>query len=212
VQDHKLAYPVRYGARTVHLTESEVADRYRCRFAQARERAERLDEVIAGGQAVLDPDQAWLTVAVVPEVAGTVPIDHAALERLTRWVRSLPKFPLGGTWRYELGNPGVAFRRVRLGPATWELLVAEPQVVPAGATHLREPPALLGRSPDHDRHRGRTPFVRPRWRVRARRYSGPVAAMAATTSSTVRPEGRQLVPSGAVQGSRTGGSRSSDDG
>jgi hypothetical protein len=106
VRDHKLAYPVRYGARTVHLTESEVADRYRCRFAQARERAERLDEVIAGGQAVFDPDQAWLTVAVVPEVAGTVPIDHAALERLTRWVRSLPKFPLGGTWRYELGNPG----------------------------------------------------------------------------------------------------------
>lgn len=93
VRDGALRYPLRYGSKCVYLTESQVADRYRDRFALARGRIERLEEVVREGSSVLDRGEPWVSVAVVPEMAGDVPIDTAAVSDLTAWAQRSPRLP-----------------------------------------------------------------------------------------------------------------------
>jgi hypothetical protein len=115
VEQDRLRYPARYGTQTVHMTESQVADRYRSRFALAQERVERLDQVMAEGTAVLDGAAPWVVLGFVPDQPGSVGIDADALSRLTEWAQRLPRTPIGNPAILDRSSPSVAFRRVRLG-------------------------------------------------------------------------------------------------
>ena len=84
-----LRYPVRHGAGTDWLGESEVAARYRRRLDAQGAEASRLELVIANGIASLDhADGVWLFVAVVPEAPVPGRLDARAVDRIDKWHRS----------------------------------------------------------------------------------------------------------------------------
>jgi hypothetical protein len=84
-----LRYPVRHGADTDWLGESEVAARYRRRLDAQGAEAARLDSVIANGIASLgQADGVWLFVAVVPEAPVPGRLGAGAVERIDNWHRS----------------------------------------------------------------------------------------------------------------------------
>ncbi len=76
-----LRYPRRNGATTRYLSEPEVADAYRERFAAPRRQADRASEVEtdALGRLATTEDQAWVVVSLVPDLAGSLVINQAAL-------------------------------------------------------------------------------------------------------------------------------------
>jgi hypothetical protein len=82
-----LRYWVRQGSQTMALGESEVADRYRDRFAAARSRVDRLDQLMDEGDVRLHGEPAYLAVGVVPEAAGRMALDAPAVRQLEEWAR-----------------------------------------------------------------------------------------------------------------------------
>jgi hypothetical protein len=76
-----LRYPRRNGATTRYLSEPEVADAYRERFAAPRRQADRASEVEADalGRLATTEDQAWVVVSLVPDHAGSMVINQATL-------------------------------------------------------------------------------------------------------------------------------------
>jgi len=76
-----LRYPKRNGATTRYLSEPEVADAYRERFAAAHRQTDRANEVEADALTRLatTDDQVWIVVSLVPDLAGELVIDQAAL-------------------------------------------------------------------------------------------------------------------------------------
>ncbi len=76
-----LRYPRRNGATTRYLSEPEVADAYRERFAAPRRQADRASEVEtdALGRLATTEDQAWIVVSLVPDLAGSLVVNQAAL-------------------------------------------------------------------------------------------------------------------------------------
>lgn len=87
-----LRYPRRDGTTTRYLTEAEVADMYRDRFRGERQQVERLqriaDEVL---QMIDDSDDiTWLTVSLVPNSPGDLPISFDGLREIEEWARAAP--------------------------------------------------------------------------------------------------------------------------
>jgi hypothetical protein len=81
VVNEGLRYPKRNGATTRYLSEPEVADAYRERFAALQRQADRADEI---GTDALDrlstaEDQVWIVVSLVPDLAGSLVVNQAAL-------------------------------------------------------------------------------------------------------------------------------------
>ena len=76
----RLGYPKRAGIHTRWLAESEVADAYRARFLSGEQRAERLNVVLNAGQTTLG-DGVWLSMALVPVVAGSFAISHPSMRQ-----------------------------------------------------------------------------------------------------------------------------------
>jgi hypothetical protein len=76
-----LRYPKRNGATTRYLSEPEVADAYRERFATAHRQAERAHEIEADAlnRLATADDQVWIVVSLVPDLPGELVIDQAAL-------------------------------------------------------------------------------------------------------------------------------------
>lgn len=76
-----LRYPKRNGATTRYLSEPEVADAYRARFALARQQESRAREIETEALARLatTDDQAWIVVSLVPDLAGQFVVDQANL-------------------------------------------------------------------------------------------------------------------------------------
>ena len=76
-----LRYPKRNGATTRYLSEPEVADAYRTRFAATHRQEERAREIEATALTRLatTDDQAWVVVSLVPDLPGELIIDQAAL-------------------------------------------------------------------------------------------------------------------------------------
>jgi predicted HTH transcriptional regulator len=67
----RLSFPVRDGANTRYLHETELAEYYRRRFAGTAAQAERLTAVRRQGDARLNRAQlVWLTAALVPGLPG----------------------------------------------------------------------------------------------------------------------------------------------
>lgn len=76
-----LRYPKRNGATTRYLSEPEVANAYRERFAAAHRLVDRARDIEtdALGRLATTDDQAWVVVSLVPELPGELLIDQAAL-------------------------------------------------------------------------------------------------------------------------------------
>lgn len=76
-----LRYPRRNGATTRYLSEPEVADAYRDRFAALRRQADRANEVEkdALNRLSTTEDQAWIVMSLVPDLAGSLVVNQAAL-------------------------------------------------------------------------------------------------------------------------------------
>jgi Putative DNA-binding domain len=69
----KMSFPVRNGADTRYLEETELAEYYRRRFAGATAQADRLTAVRREGHTRLGTPLLWLTAALVPALPGEVP-------------------------------------------------------------------------------------------------------------------------------------------
>ena len=117
-KDRDLRYPLRDGTTTRWLSEPEVADMYRGRFAMAVGLAARLDAILAEGLAAMDlTEEAFVAVALVPTGAGSMPIDLARVAALGAWAWN----EIGPTAWFEgffeassPPAPGVAAHRVTL--------------------------------------------------------------------------------------------------
>lgn len=133
--DANLKCPCRDGKRTRYLAESEIADRYRSRFAFAEGREGRLDQVIALGRKRLDVDRAWICLAVVPVLAGEFRLGGGGSSSLGAWIQplrdELPALGVPPLWQSALlGKVGPQRFSVRDGlsgsahhnPALWGLL------------------------------------------------------------------------------------------
>lgn len=81
-----LRYPRRDGTHTRYLSESEVANAYRSRFAAAAVQIDRLDDVAVAAARALAYSPGWLTVTLVPNVGGDTGWGTAALRRVREWV------------------------------------------------------------------------------------------------------------------------------
>lgn len=87
-QRHSFRYPMRHGADTIWLTESEIADRYQRRFAAASERRSRVERVVDEGCRTLSRAEGlWLYVACVPQVPAAGTLDSGELSRVEDWYR-----------------------------------------------------------------------------------------------------------------------------
>ena len=104
-----LRYPKRNGATIRYLSEPEVADAYRQRFALFRRQADRASEVEteAIGRLATTDDQTWIVVSLVPELAGEMVLNQAALDIARDEMMGREPFilPVGLSWR-----------RVSIGP------------------------------------------------------------------------------------------------
>lgn len=77
-----LGYPVRAGAHTRWLAESEVADAYRSRFISGEQRAARLETVRDAGERMLATNEIWLTTSIVPAVPGSFAVSRRSMNEL----------------------------------------------------------------------------------------------------------------------------------
>lgn len=116
-----LRYPVRDGSGTRYLSESDLADRYRARFAGALQQTDRLREVHAEGCTPLSvhpPDEtfragSWLLVSLVPATVGDVTLGVGNQGRVEDWLRATIRdlYPLRGLGDGDLFPLSVGFRR-----------------------------------------------------------------------------------------------------
>lgn len=83
-------YPVRDGEHTVYLTESEISERYRSRFAGESQQVDRLrritDDVFTPNAESREP---WLVAGMVPNTTGAIPLNELTTGRMRNWVRRL---------------------------------------------------------------------------------------------------------------------------
>lgn len=88
VKDDDLRYVVRDGPGKRAMRAPEVAERYRNQFAAAVSRLDRLAHVHQSIQELADSSApgAWLTISLVPDQAGALPISMAGREEATTWL------------------------------------------------------------------------------------------------------------------------------
>lgn len=114
--DPSLRYWVRSGSQTLALPETAVADRYRSRFDYAAGRLGRLNDVLSQGIDKIDRRTTpWLVVAVVPESAGSAPLEGRALPRYRDFLRNAPPTGLNGAPLVSADSVSVGHRRVVAG-------------------------------------------------------------------------------------------------
>lgn len=114
-----LRYPRRNGATIRYLSEPEVADAYRQRFIVHKRQEERADEVEAEAidRLATTDDQVWVVVSLVPELAGELVLNQAALDMMRS--EMMGRQPL-------IMPDGLSWKRVSIGPrriladGTWD--------------------------------------------------------------------------------------------
>ena len=104
-----LRYPRRNGATIRYLSEPEVADAYRQRFAVPRQQADRANDVEAEAldRLATTDDHVWVVVSLVPELAGDLVINQSTLE--TAQGEMVGHQPL-------IMPTGLSWMRVTIGP------------------------------------------------------------------------------------------------
>lgn len=114
VVNDSLRYPVREGTGKRYLSESEVADLYRSRFADARSQVDRAVERHAGAVARLDRSKmAWLVMSLEPDWPGLFKVTRDNTDPLRTFGRTARvQFP---TWfRSTTYTPVPSFRSLAL--------------------------------------------------------------------------------------------------
>jgi len=103
-----LRYPRRVGRITVFLPEHEVAAAYRDRFTGLQTRADELTAVATNLAGRLDTGAAYLTVALVPDRPGYMPIDAASFRTFQRALTGQDPhvLPRGISWQAFQVVPG----------------------------------------------------------------------------------------------------------
>ncbi|MFG1660667.1 helix-turn-helix domain-containing protein [Micromonospora chersina] len=79
IQNKSLLYPKRIGTETAWLSEAEVAEAYRARFAGFADRIAEAARIEADFVERLAPDETFVVVTLVPDMPGAFTIDTAAL-------------------------------------------------------------------------------------------------------------------------------------
>ena len=83
-----LRYPRRQGTVTRYLSESEVADLYRDRFAIQRDEVERVSAIRREAIAEIDQDGAvWVAVSAVPTGAGSLMVSDETIVNTQAWAQ-----------------------------------------------------------------------------------------------------------------------------
>ena len=72
-------YPRRVGTEKVWLSEAEIAEAYRARFAGLTDRLDQADKIEADFLRRLTPDQIFVIVTLVPDLPGMFTIDNEVL-------------------------------------------------------------------------------------------------------------------------------------
>lgn len=109
-----LRYPIRRGAGTEWLTESEVASAYRSRFQGAAHDLDRLETVMLEGRADLAPESfPWLCWALVPARPRIGGLDRDFSERVHNWRANAPRELTGESSRLDHAPLTVGLRRMR---------------------------------------------------------------------------------------------------
>jgi hypothetical protein len=78
-QNKSLLFPKRIGTEKVWLSEAEIAEAYRARFAGLTDRIEQAARIEADFVTRLNPDELFVVVTLVPDMSGSFTIDTAAL-------------------------------------------------------------------------------------------------------------------------------------
>ncbi|MFI7578422.1 helix-turn-helix domain-containing protein [Micromonospora sp. NPDC049497] len=78
-QNKSLLYPKRIGTETVWLSEAEVAEAYRARFAGLKDRIDEAVRIEVDLLQRLATDEMFLVVTLVPDLPGRFTVDSAAL-------------------------------------------------------------------------------------------------------------------------------------
>lgn len=83
-----LRYPRRVGTVTRYLSESEVADLYRDRFAIQRDEVQRVADLRHEATPEINPDGAvWVAVSGVPTGAGSITISRETIAETQAWAQ-----------------------------------------------------------------------------------------------------------------------------
>ena len=119
-KDIDLRYPRRNGGQTRWLSEAEVADAYRDRFARVVEDASKAERIVNDGVARIEREgnQVVLGLAVVPSTGAHMVIDSAAVAAVRDWLKQagfMRNGVFGGPWVGVPASFGVGVRRVLLG-------------------------------------------------------------------------------------------------
>jgi hypothetical protein len=118
-KDQDLRYPRRDGTTTRWLSEAEVADMYRDRFRSTGDQIGRLEAILDEGRdQILVREDAWVAVAVVPDIPGSTSISLERVNEIAAWAA---QFGSGDYWRgfyptKPMATAGV--RRFRVAPPT----------------------------------------------------------------------------------------------
>jgi hypothetical protein len=108
-----LHYPRRIGTEKDWLSEAEVAEAYRARFAGLADRLAQVTQVEAGLLPRLDPGEIFAVVTLVPDLPGPMTIDTAAFDT----------FRLGNANR-QFGAFGIPMRSFMVSTVRRRRLVA----------------------------------------------------------------------------------------
>lgn len=107
-----LRYPKRNGSDTRYLSESEVADAYRSRFAAAGQQVKRATQAEQEANAHLQrPGKCWLMASLVPDLPGELVVDQRAWRTFQDEVigKSPALLPPGASWtRVTVGRRRLA--------------------------------------------------------------------------------------------------------
>jgi hypothetical protein len=121
-----LHYFTRHGSTTRELSESEIADRYRRRFAAGAEAASRATTIFNEGVARLTlAERTWIAMALVPDRSGIVEINRAELERHRQW---------SGGWQESAPQARVDLVAMRAQTVGFRRLIVSQQMVYHGVS------------------------------------------------------------------------------
>lgn len=116
-KDNDLRYPRRDGTTTRWLSEAEVADMYRDRFRSTGDQIGRLEAILEEGRdQILVREDAWVVVALVPDIPGSTSISLEKVNEIASWAA---QFGSGVFWRGFFPTTPVAsagVRRFRVAP------------------------------------------------------------------------------------------------
>jgi hypothetical protein len=108
VISESLRFPRRHGRTTLYLREAELAAAYADRARSVGARAERAELLLREGlEEAVDDVHTYLAIALVPNLAGALPISAAARFDLDNWLLPRADFVVLGRSTYE---------RVTVGP------------------------------------------------------------------------------------------------